>query len=607
MLPSEARLPGTPAPRSDVHGRQIAALLLMQHRPGAYTQRLTERLSFVGSGGQHWMRELQVLIPPSPPLPDGDHSPRSDDRTRFIVSLGMFKRKRFADFAVRNAAGHRLALLTRDQHGDCLSAALLVKHLSWSEIERLDDSRASSAAAENWAAVWRAVVEMFTSVDRRSPADPAAGADIRARAAESGRFLSAALADLGVSATVVRDRVARFVEEFGALSSVTQYLCWVDACPGDLVSLTASYTMSDPLRLRAQAPNITDVSRRGPVRRSALYARCGLAPINYELVTPAHDHTRSYYFTIEPPADTEILYVDWGLGNSMEPEQAEVDCAYHSIHVHQGPPATGRPADSEGGRISMPGSLVYAYLRTSTRDHLPIILGAALNLVLAWVAQGGELAKQGLGGATTVLLVMPTALLAFIAQQRRHYFAAATRWFLWLLGLYLLVNVFFVVSVRYSVVSTGLWLGRPQLLDDLVSGAMFLGSGLVIAWLLAIVSMPATIRRQLRRQARWGTPSGWLGQALRLRLALRDRGRWPGWVDAHARRLQRQLRRVRREQAIEASVHRFARLVTRLGDRLVLAFAVLFIGAVAALTLLGWGEGRADVERARTTLSAPRP
>src|SRR5262249_46498272 len=120
----------SPASRSDVSGpsddpfaitpAQVRCLAEQIRRPTDYTERCVEQLAFLPTGGQRWTRRLQIRVPSSSTPPG--HAWR-------IISLGAFRARRYPDFTARDAAGARLPLLTRDQHGLALTETLLTTHV----------------------------------------------------------------------------------------------------------------------------------------------------------------------------------------------------------------------------------------------------------------------------------------------------------------------------------------------------------------------------------------------------------------------------------------------------------------------------------------------
>ncbi|MET0604429.1 MAG: hypothetical protein ABW167_20755 [Baekduia sp.] len=497
--------------RRAVTGAHILALLEMQLYPTAHTQRIVEHLSFLPGGGQQWRRDVQVRLPTGTGVPADDP---------FIVSLGMMKRSRFADFCVRDEGGRKLMLLTRFQHGYCLATCFIFKFLSEPQIVAVE----SDPEKYDYDSLHRLVYAMFTSVDRGGqPQVSIAKRD----AMGAARALAKLLRQLDAPAREIQAKVVKFVEEFVPLTGVTQYLCWVPGSDGATVSLSATYTMADAplLERRRAAPNARERLR---MLRTDAYARSGLGPVRYELRTPIHDHAGSYYFMVQPPEDTRVTYLDWAIDNTIDNTTAEVDCAYQSVHIFNGGRLSPIDDESPPPRNSISGSTVRAFLRADPRDHWPLMLGAMLNILLALMAERGKFVSDASGGVGTILLITPTALLAFIAQQQKHYYAAITGWLARLMWLYLLVNIVFIVSVKYDIVSGDSAFSRSDILDDLVSAGVAIASATVVGWFLAIGFNDRAIRRQFRRSAKWGS-SSWV-MALLIQGRNRAVGREPGRI-----------------------------------------------------------------------------
>jgi hypothetical protein len=541
--------------RSAIDGWQLRALIQMQLNPTAYVQRIVEQLGFLPSGGQHWERDIQIKIPTDPSLPTNDDVParlrhrptlRPESKDLFIVSLGMFTRSRFADFTVRDAHGTRLSLLTRLQHGYCLATALMFKYLSEKQLGKL------SRHQQQFSALYEAAYELFTTVSRQGAQDgpPGQGEAI----SKATKALVLLLEALEAPREEIKRKERRLTREFTSLETVTQYLCWVVAEPGEVLNLSVSYTMADAPEIAPAAlipPNSAPTWERWRIWRTAAYASTGLGPFNYELRTPAHDHAGSYYFMIQAPDDSRVTYLDWGIDNSIDDRTGEVDCAYNSVHIHNGATLAERDEDQGGARTrsSIDGSKISAFLRAGVSGHWPLMVGALLTMLLAWLAQRGEFALDS-SGISSALLIAPTALLAYVAQRQSHYYAKETRLLPRLIIGYLVLNIVFLISVSYDVWGGDSLFERTDFLDDLISGGTFIASlGLL----------------------------GWFGV-----ISLNDRFIERGFSS--------------RDESKD-SVAAYCELGLRYGDRaaggLVASAAIL----AAAMIMLGWGSGRAEAER----------
>jgi hypothetical protein len=603
-MPSEQTEPAPHPARLDerraVTERHIRALLTMQLYPTAHTQRIVEELSFLPDGGQQWRRDLQIRLPTESHLAEGEP---------FIVALGMMKRSRFADFRVQDAAGRTLPLLTRMQHGYALTTCLIFKYLFSDQITALRDYPEHDE-------LHRQVFAMFTSVDRRSAGPAMPWQDTpEAVASTAVRAMSDLLLAAGVPEDDVKATVKDFAPDVVALMGVTQYLCWVPGRDGETVSLSATYTMSDAPSLSRRRTSTDPTSKpqgsldqlnlraRWHVYRTGMYARSGLGPVSYELRTPTHDHAGSYYLLIKPPKDTRVTYLDWGLDNSIDDKSGEVDCAFDSVHIHNGSLLRNRDTEPETNRKSIPGSAVQAFLRADPRDHWPLVLGAVINVVLALLAQRGQFVSKDAGGISTVLLLAPTALLAYLAQQQRHYYAHVTGWLAFLMWGYLALNIVFIVSVEYDLLENDQFFSRPDFLDDLVSASVAVASGIVVAWFIAVAVNEPVIRRQFRRNSRHNSAS-WLFVALveaRRRIARRAVGaRLAALLTPPFRAGRRAYRWYVGALPLDGDrVDLYGVLERRYGDRVVRRVFFASLLAAVAMILLGWGTGRSEtVKRA---------
>jgi hypothetical protein len=479
--------------RRAVSPEHLKALIQMQRYPTAYVQRLVEHLSFLPDGGQHWQRDVQLRLPVDPVLsPEGEVIPigiaptmHPDSKELFIVSLGMFTRSRFADFTVQDAAGNRLPLLTRMQHGFCLATCFLLKYFSEEQLQRVAQEQ------PRFEQLYDAIFHLFTTVDGAEDTEPVP-------TSEAAELLVGLLIELEDDSAEIERKRKRFEAEYTALQSVTQYLCWAVAEPGEPITLTATYTMADAPQI-AVSSQVADSDSPGgsfrswlsqrrrsfAIRRTGFYAASGLGPLNYELLTPAHDHAGSYYFVVRPPENCRVSYLDWGLDNSIDNPAGEVDCAYNSVHIHNAATLAADPPPEPAPRSSIAGSVISAFLKADFKDHWPLLIAATMTILLAVLAERGEFVSRG-GGVSSVLLIAPTALLAYIAQRQSHHYAQATRWMAPLLIVYLVANIGFIASVKYDVLGGDTILGRANALDDLISAAMVIASLGLILWFVAI-------------------------------------------------------------------------------------------------------------------------
>ncbi len=475
--------------RSLITPTRLAALRPTLRAPTTYTQRLVERLDFLPEGGQRWRRDLQVLIPAL----EGFDVDRDE---WFVISLGQFRRRRLPDFSVTDCSGRVLNLLTRVQHGHCLAYITIDQFLFDPERNRIAGVTGEEAEAVRaaYSRLYVPTFEMFTSV-REGLAEVAE------------QELVDLLSLLGAEAEPAKKRAKIFMEDMREVQEGTQYLCWVRARPGAPVRLTATYTMPDPARLPAPDPGV-GTGRFARLRANArlwsseVYAQLGLGPIFYGFRTPANDHAGSYYFTLEPPAETSIAYLDWGLDNTIEGDDEEWACAHNSVHVHNGAGLLGLH-DEPKPRKEIPNSKIHAFMRLDPADHKQVLFAAILNLVFVWLAEAGRLSSQLDSTATPWLAFIPALLIAYVAQQRRHYFASSTRWIRGVIWAYLVLNITFLVSITFDIASDGSFADRNGFSDDAVSLVMAAGS-IIVFCIFAFVGWPyePAVKKFFRRARR---------------------------------------------------------------------------------------------------------
>ena len=292
------------------------------------------------------------------------------------------------------------------------------------------------------------VITNITGPDARTPED------VRA----SARALMQRLEKSETEA----EQVASMLEMASELlSRYTHYLCWVPAEWGDTLSISASYTMSDTVRVTGERRKALDMDEMHwwTRFRTRFYTSLSLFPVPYELRAPAHDHAGSYYFTIEPPEDAHVSMLDWGHGRSVEGKSAETDSAFATCHIHNGEQLArnGRaddevePGEQPPQRQSIAGAKISAFLRADPVDHAALIAVALLNIGLAYLAQRGEFVSEGRDSQQQWLLLAPTLVVALIAQHRRRYYSSVTRSVRIGLWIYLAINALFGASVAFDI------------------------------------------------------------------------------------------------------------------------------------------------------------
>jgi uncharacterized membrane protein YciS (DUF1049 family) len=489
-----------------LHGWQVGALGEMLRYPTLYVQRLVEELTFPDSGGQHWTRKLQLRLPTWDTFASGTQKPAAEE-LRFIVPLGIFVRTRFPDFSVHDAEGRVCPLLTRIQHGYCMMEFSLRQFVPESEREKMAQAKDDSPLAVQTVETAETLFNMFTTVP---------GEDGAVSANEASASLDALLEGLGTDTELHGEARSLYRRDFAELERVTQYLGFADGEPGGVINLCIEYTVNtarhlssdEALRREAEAREAARGNGDGAILRSGaqlsaaissgrhawrrwrteVYARSGLGPANYEVLSRTTDHAGSYYFTINKPSDTELTYMGWGSGNSLEEGEDTWSCSLPSVHEHHGPELTSRlPSDdsdedeqAEAGR----GWTIFAFMRPLPRNQVQIVLGATLNLVFAYLAQTGRLESSLGGSATPLFLLTPALLIGYIAHQRRHHYASTTRWLRGVLWIYVVINMIFLISIAFDVAEDASAIGTA--LTDRISTVVMAGAsaGLACAFVL---------------------------------------------------------------------------------------------------------------------------
>lgn len=436
---------------------RVAALAAILEHSQRYVQRVVEEMEFLPSGGHRWTRTLQVELPSAAVATKDWH----------VVSLGSFARRRFPDISVTDASGRRLDLVTRREHGEVLTRAILTGLL------RNHRSHISSALAENISALGVLTSSVYRIVtDLRRDAATTVADEV-----ESAEKAFCQLTGLEPSSKQVY-AVRRALTE---ASEVTRYLCWVRARPEEVVNLRVTYTSSDAwgsasgedgffrwlkdqcetyqsayrsvrhvqgwLEVRQPLmPKLLSLKPEIPaVERMRLYRLLGLAPINYEFPVPGHGDAGSYYFTLQPPPKTSVMRViGAGTGASSE---TEIDCAQTSVHSHNGSTV---PAVVWGESSPERRDTIYSYLKPTLHEHKTIVGGALINLLFVFFVARGRFVT-GMGLTTQAwLLLTPTIVTGFTAQRQRHYYALVTHLQRGMLWGYLVVSVLFLITVAFS-------------------------------------------------------------------------------------------------------------------------------------------------------------
>jgi hypothetical protein len=476
---------GSPPASQEPHAitlERVECLTSLLTEPTDHIQRFIEQVSFAPNGGQRWVRRLQIQIPrrrgASVDLP-------ADWQ---VVPLGPFARRRFADITVTDSSGHRLNLVTRDQHGELLARVALTKHFS--NLPQFDPGSRGDMATVNYERLYKTLrkqlYDYYTEIN-----------STEAQRAERETILNGyeqLLELLGVpdqpdSRSDSEDSeltvlLKAFSDDLMEASDSTQYLCWIHTRPGTVENLEVSYTTEDPKHkledgdirdlLRVLRTGIFGIFGKSLDERREVwnrwYTQYGLAPILYAFNIPTYEYTASHYSTIEPPANTHVTYLDWERSNSRDSKE-ELASSLAATHIFNN-------AQDAGTRKRV---TTHAYLRCTPHQHKQILGVAFLNLVLVGLLAVGRFPSIG-SPLQDLLAAAPAILIAFIAQRQRHYYAHALRRSRGVLWTYLFVEVTFLVAVAFSGRLDGL--GTPGLGWKAATAARVLAvtSVLVMVW-----------------------------------------------------------------------------------------------------------------------------
>jgi|GEM_PF-1709034 len=448
-----------------VRTRGLAELV---YRPTLHTQRFVEQASFAPTGGQRWVRQLQVQIP---------ESTESSGITWWVVPLGPFARRRFPDISVTDAAGQRINFVTRKQHGVALAKVALSKHLTGISLPDEPDSATEQpdALAEQYEDFRKHLLDFYTDIG-----DSERWKERREALLQEFEEL---LAESGVQENDQEQRLKRFSDDLVKASDTTQYLCWVQAEPGEVINLHVRYSTRDPKHkledgrhrsVRGMAGagwtglfgwlTRTNLAKRQDTW-NRWYVQFGLAPIPYVFNIPTYEYTASHYSTLEPPDNTYVAYLDWELGNSLD-SRGEVDSSLDATHIF----------NNESKNLGRQPT-THAYLRCTPHHHKQILGVALLNIALVWLLAAERFPVTPESPIQGILVAAPSVLIAFLAQQQRHYYAHALRRSRIILWAYLAVEIIFLMGVTFSHAPSSLgWRATDA------AWALAISSAMLFAW-----------------------------------------------------------------------------------------------------------------------------
>jgi hypothetical protein len=426
--------------RNDVTEEQVYCLTEMLLQPRLTTQRCVERLAFIPTGGHQWTRDLQIWIP------DTSEPEESDWR---VISLGAYARRRFPDFTVVDATGQRLSLLTRRQHGFALTQSTVNQLLATLSTTGTTDLRAyvNTVAYREF---WQGLYSFFTTSGYLSHSEK-----IETTGELAGLCYNA-LSEAVLPSEAKAEYLGTFIDEVVELLDITRYLCWVRVAADEVIDLKVTYSTLDARRKlgRGTIANRLAVLWEGlsepRVDRwrvwAGWYRQFGVAPLNYEFSVPGSLHAGSYYFTLEPPRGTDVTYLDWETGNSLE--TSEIDCSTRSAHIHNQNAAYNEHSLSPTS--STRGGTIRAYVHCTPNDHKLIVGTALLNCLFVFLLASGRVHGKIGSPAQSVLLAAPSIYVAYLARQQQHYFADAMRRQRGVLWWYLAFSVGALIALAFG-------------------------------------------------------------------------------------------------------------------------------------------------------------
>ncbi|HET7060277.1 MAG TPA: hypothetical protein VFH99_03125 [Candidatus Saccharimonadales bacterium] len=303
-------------------------------------------------------------------------------------------------------------------------------------------------------------------------------------------------------------QLTNFSNDLAAAIKTTQYLCWIEAEPGEVVQLRVAHSTRDPMHkleegtlcglVQAIATGVFGRLLRKDLKTcreiwNRWYVQYGLAPIPYAFNTPTYNYTTSYYSTLEPPENTVVDYLDWERGNNWD-NHAEIDSSLDSAHIFHVDASTNANGDRPGSGTNgstdsndVPAPVqqpiaTRAYVRC-TPSHHKLLLGTALVslLLVALLAVGRFPSKLG-NPLEALLTATPSILVAYLAQQQRHYYAHALRRVRGILWIYLVCEVIFLAAVAFSGPVDGAGTAGVSFKATIAAWVLALSSVFVFAW-----------------------------------------------------------------------------------------------------------------------------
>lgn len=362
---------------------QIGDLLNLLREPGRYVERRTDEIGDLSSRSVDWTVRLQVR------LPYGTGQPAPD--VPYIVSLGLFPKKRLPDFVATDGSGCLVPLLRRTDRTRALVALLLQDVLHTQSLTVSQEAQLAQMLAQivsGYPASAQAAFESYrTTISSMVAASP--------QLAEHLAF------------------VAHFVQ-------YTHVLAAVSGTPGSHLMVTYTYSERHALPAR---PNLTEPGAALGAQLKLLLRywgmTLGLLPVPFDMKLGGANHAHSYYLLADSPSGTEIEALYWkslhdrpatalpsGMGYVHESRRPCLAC-YHAEH------------DVTGGLARVDVRLHGGAMR------LLWLVNVLLVLVGLFLARNAE---EDLSSSVSLLAAIPAGLIALAAQNTHELTADLGKW-----------------------------------------------------------------------------------------------------------------------------------------------------------------------------------
>ena len=385
------------------YGRRLDALQELLYNPRNLIERRVETFTLPSHTEYRWKIVQQVRIPGKPDA--------TTQTGTYIVSLGMFEKKRTPDLEARDGAGNELAVLTRDARGSVMASALMGRYLDDTPY-RIGDSECFFALTqvkrESGLPLSPAEQEMLRLVEYIADSIKC----ITTYGSENAQQkLDDLICDLqeephigdggwpellreidvtppteqgsqGVDTEGPERSKVTLEEQLTGFVGTVHVLAEVRAEPGTAVTVTM--TFSDLIKYESPSPeSLPTLGARLHQRWRRWFQRWGLLPAT--LVRQVHnaDHSNSFYIVSHPPDGASIVRsywknVDWAkLDNDKKPYYSTMnESAGVVLSLH----------DDDAGAEEFPAEAWYdIQIRQETWLRLAWLQGLALMMLTALV------------------------------------------------------------------------------------------------------------------------------------------------------------------------------------------------------------------------------